>query len=107
MAHYYIDLPPVKFVDADKQALFDDIRRRMRLAGIRTYLMTDKGIERAESVGLGEALFEDYSERPAYYDRAIDKVVEAGLAMVDWEHGAAVDKQPLPVYNDRNNTWSM
>ena len=102
---YYIGLPAVSFVDADKQALFDGIRRLTYLTGIRTtYLADDKGSECVEWAGLGEALFEDYSDRQAYYDRAIGKVVGAGLTMVDWTNGAAVDRQPLPVYNDSNDT---
>lgn len=80
--HHYMDLPAVKFVNHGKQALFDDIRRRMRLAGIRPYLRTDKGVERVESVGLGEALFEDYSDRQAHYDQAIDQAIDAGLALI-------------------------
>ena len=78
----YIDMPAVKFADPAKQALFDEIRRRMRLADVQPYIRTDKGLERIESVGLGEELFEGYSENWAYYDRICNWAIEAGLALV-------------------------
>lgn len=80
--HHYIELPSVRFDDPSKQALFDDIRRRMRLAGLRPYLRTDKGVERAGSESLGDMLFEDYADQPSYYDGAINMAIDAGLDML-------------------------